>query len=372
MRLRLTRRAVTTVVAAVATGALATPAIGPDPPTLSAATSGDRELAQRVRDVLGGPDGYRGVAVALVDDGEIRFAGLGSSGASAHPTVDGNTRFEIGSITKALNGMLLADLVADGRVRLNQRVGDLVPGTELARTGDATLAELAGHRSGLPRLPRNPGLLARGVVANFTGGNPYRGVTPQDVLRWAGRAAPAGDAAPAYSNFGAAVLGHALAADQDVGYRELLAGRVLVPLGMNDTTVAVSRAELPEPRARGMSRSGRAQAPWLSEGFAPAGTGVWSTARDLARLAAAVLRGDAPGIAATTPRWEFTDGDRIGLGWITSEINGRTVTWHNGGTGGFRSFIGLDVEAGRGIVLLANTTAPVDRAGFELLTGEAP
>lgn len=372
MRRRLTRRAVTAVVAAVATGALATATIGPDPPSLSAATSGDRELAQQVRDVLGGPDGYRGVAVALVDDGGIRLAGLGTSGHPARHTVDGDTRFEIGSMTKALTGMLLADLVADGEVRLDQRVGDLVPGTRLGKTGDATLAELASHRSGLPRLPTDPEFLARSVVANFTGGNPYRGVTRQDVLGWAGRAAPSGGADPAYSNFGVAVLGHALVAHQGIGYRDLLAERILAPLGMTDTTVALTRAELPEPRARGTSRTGRAQAPWLSEGFAPAGTGSWSTAADLARLAAAVLRGDAPGVAAIEPRWEFTDGDRIGLGWITSEINGRTVTWHNGGTGGFRSFVGLDVEADRAVVLLANTSAPVDEAGFELLTGEAP
>lgn len=371
MRALLTRRTVTTTVASAVIGALTALLIGPNPPSLSGATSGDRELAQQVREVIGNPDGYRGVAVAVLDDGEVRFAGLGSAGPDGRPGVDADTRFEIGSITKALNGMLLADLAAAGQVRLDDRVGDLVPGTALEQTGDATLAELANHRSGLPRLPAQPGFLARSVIAPFTAGNPYHG-TEQDVLDWAASAAPAGASEPAYSNFGAAVLGSALAAHQGARYGDLLTERVLTPLAMADTTVAVDPATLPEPRASGVSQSGRAQAPWLSPGFTPAGIGVWSTTGDLARLAQGVLDGGAPGASAVETQWDHTKGDRIGLGWFTSKVNGRTVTWHNGGTGGFRSFIGLDTEADRAVVMLSNTTAEVDDAALELLTGEAP
>jgi len=362
---------VTKAVAAVVTGTLAALLIGPEPPRLSAATTGDRELATQVRAILGDPDGYRGVAVALLEDGEVRFAGLGSSGPDGMPVVDEDTRFEIGSITKALNGMLLADLAAAGEVRLDDRVGDLVPGTALAETGDATLAELAGHRSGLPRLPLQPEFIARSVAGLVTGGNPYHG-SGQDVLDWAASAAPTGGSDPAYSNFGAAVLGSALAAHHGARYGDLLTERVLAPAGMADTTVAIDPATLPEPRATGTTRSGQAQAPWLSPGFAPAGIGVWSTTGDLARLARQVLDGSAPGVTATEPRWNFTDDDRIGLGWITTEVNNRAITVHDGGTGGFRSFVGLDTEADRAVVMLSSTSAPIDAAALELLTGEAP
>lgn len=364
----LTRRVVTVLVAALV-GVLATAFAGPNPPTLSPATTGDRTLAQQVRAALGQADGYRGVAVGLVDHGTVRLAGLGAAAPGGTRGVDQHTRFEIGSIGKALTGMLLADLADAGVVRLDQRVGDLVPGTELARTGDATLAELASHRSGLPRLPYQPGILARAALATFTGGNPYRG-SERDVLDWAAEAHPRGGAAPSYSNFGASVLGCALAAHEGRRYPDLLTRRVLAPLGMRDTTVALGPAELPTPRAIGTSSSGREQASWLAPGFTPAGIGTWSTTGDLARLARRLLDGTAPGAAALRPRWEFTDGNRIGLAWITSEVDGHSITWHNGGTGGFRSFIGLDTEAGRAVVLLSNTTAPVDDAGFELLTGK--
>lgn len=371
MRAAVNLHTVATATAAVLIGALATLLVGPRPPSLSGATTGDRQVVERVQEVLGEADGLRGVAVAFVEDGQVRFAGLGQEGDGDTPAVDRDTRFEIGSTTKALNGMLLADLAAAGEVRLHQRVGDLVPGTPLEQTGDATLAELAGHRSGLARLPLRPAVLTGSITATFTGGNPYS-ATRSDVLDWAASAKPAGGGDPAYSNFGAAVLGGALASHQGTGYGDLLTDRILAPLAMTDTTVAADTASLPEPRATGGSRSGRDQAPWLSEGFAPAGIGVWSTTADMARLARAVLAGDAPGTSAIEPRWPFTGGDRIGLGWITSQVSGRTVTWHNGGTGGFRSFIGLDPAADRAVVLLSNTTAPIDDAALELLTGELP
>lgn len=369
MRLAVTRHTLAKAVIAVLIGVLATLLVGPRPPSLSGATTGDRQLAERARDVLGDPEGLRGVAVAFVEDGRVRFAGLGQVGAGDTSAVDRDTRFEIGSVTKALNGMLLADLAGAGEVRLDQRVGDLVAGTPLEQTGDATLAELAGHRSGLPRLPLRPAFLAGALTANLAGGNPYS-ATRSDVLGWAASAKPSGGDDPAYSNFGAAVLGGALAAHQDTSYGDLLTARILEPLAMTDTTVAADAASLPEPRATGGSPSGQDRAPWLSDGFAPAGTGVWSTTADLARLAQAVLGGEAPGAPAIKPRWPFTDGDRIGLGWITSQANGRTVTWHNGGTGGFRSFVGLDIAADRAVVVLSNTTSPIDDAALELLTGQ--
>jgi CubicO group peptidase (beta-lactamase class C family) len=112
--------------------------------------------------------------------------------------------------------------------------------------------------------------------------------------------------------------------------------------------------------------SGKATAPWISEGYAPAGVGVRSTARDLAVLLRATLEGTAPGADATRPRYD-ADGNRIGFGWLTSVRDGRELTWHNGATGGSRSFVGFDREHGRGVVLLSNTDQGVDVVGAGLV-----
>ena len=58
---------------------------------------------------------------------------------------------------------------------------------------------------------------------------------------------------------------------------------------------------------------------------------------------------------------------RIGAAWITLEHHDRAITWHNGGTGGFRSWLGLDRRAGTGVAVLSATSRSVDRHGFELL-----
>ena len=63
---------------------------------------------------------------------------------------------------------------------------------------------------------------------------------------------------------------------------------------------------------------------------------------------------------------------RIGAAWMTLEVKGRAITWHNGGTGGFRSWVGLDREAGTAVVISTATAASVDRQAFRLLRGTEP
>jgi CubicO group peptidase (beta-lactamase class C family) len=350
------------VLAAVLAAALLGAVVGPDPLRLDDPATGDAAFGRQVRDALG-DRGHRTVAAALVDGDRVTYAGFGGA--------DENTPFEIGSVTKVLTGMVLADLAADGVVRLDQPVGELAPGTPLAGE-KATLRDLSTHRSGLPRIPRSPAHFARGALGGFTGGDPYTG-TPADVLRTAGEAGAPGGAKPAYSNLGVATLGDALAVRTGEPYAALLTRRLLEPLGMSDTRVVTRTDALPAGRARGAAATnGKSRDPWIAEGYAPAGVGVWSTARDLALLARGVLAGTAPGVAAADPVADYRDGRRIGLGWLVSRIHDRTITWHNGATGGFTAYVGLDREAGRALVLLSASSEPVDDAGERLLTRDLP
>ena len=93
------------------------------------------------------------------------------------------------------------------------------------------------------------------------------------------------------------------------------------------------------PPCRGAAAPG-VQEPWTGEAIAPAG-GLRAPITDLARLVAALLDGSAPGLAALDPVADFSGPRvRIGAAWITLEHQGREITWHNGGTGGFRSWLG--------------------------------
>ena len=86
------------------------------------------------------------VAVAVVAGTDVRSGGFGA--------VDTDSVFQIGSVTKAFTGLLLADSATRGEVKLSDPGTDYLTG---AAPGKVTLVELATHTSGLSRLP--PGML---------------------------------------------------------------------------------------------------------------------------------------------------------------------------------------------------------------------
>lgn len=75
----------------------------------------------------------------------------------------------------------------------------------------------------------------------------------------------------------------------------------------------------------------------------------------------------APGVGALDPVAAFAGSTRIGAGWVTTTLRGREVTWHNGASGGFRSWVGLDRAASTGVAVLSAAAASVDGVGFRLL-----
>lgn len=352
-------------------------AVLPRPPRLSADTTGDPALGERARDLVDGATGRLGLAVAEVTPEGVRTAGLGHPGDTTSGPVTPDTPFEVGSVTKAMTGMLLADLAQDGVVDPEAPLDEVLEDTAFVDdgVGQATLAQLASHRSGLPRLPTGLRVLAWGAAGQLFGVDPYAwgDGSPGEVVDSAAAAStarPVGEFG--YSNLGGALLGQALARATDTAYPQLLDERVLTPLGMDDTTVVTDRSALPAGRADPHRPTGRPVDPWVDAGYAPAGVGVWSTADDLGRLVAAVLDGSAPGADAARPRFDAGEGDRIGYGWLTTSHGDRRITWHNGGTGGFRAWVGMDREAGHGVVVLSNTAVATERVGLGLLGVEGP
>ncbi len=300
-----------------------------------------------------------------------RFAGAVIAGGETTVVVSGvapESDFEIGSISKAITGLLYADACGRGEISPATPLGELLPLGNCAAAG-ASLGSLSRHASGLPRLaPATPGsasTLRRTVSLFLQGENPY-GESLAELLEQA-RAVRRLGTRPRYSNLGYELLGHAIAAGAGTGYRELVAARLCGPLALDSVYMPATPGELGPAALTGTSRRGRPRQPWTGEALAPAG-GIRASIQDLARLARALLDGTAPGMSALDPVAKFAGpAVRIGAAWLTLDAKGRRITWHNGGTGGFSSWIGLDREANAGVVLLSATAAPVDRPGFELL-----
>lgn len=281
-----------------------------------------------------------------------------------------DTLFEIGSITKVFTATLLADMAREGLVGLDDPVQHYLPdGVELAVRGrPITLADLATHTSGLPRLPK--GLLrlalreSKNPYANFSVGQLHAAVSAAKPRRAPG-------VRFRYSNFGAGLLGHVLALRAGQTYEELVTERICEPLGLTDTCISVPDAKLSR-LAQGHNRRGRPVPHWDLPALAGAGA-LRSTVTDLLAFLSAQL-GEAPPSLAEAIRLTHELRARkrklsIGLGWLSMPIRGQRfpVLWHDGGTGGFRSVAGFVRETETVVVVLSNSSRAVTTIGVKVL-----
>ena len=308
--------------------------------------------------------------VAGVTSAEGRVVvGYGRLSADDPTQPDGDTVFEIGSITKVLTSTLLADLVSHGELGLDTPVQSLLGDRARipARNGaEITLGHLATHSSGLPRLPDN--------FDPEDPANPYADYTVDDLYAFLsshelGR--DIGDAVE-YSNVGYGLLGHALAVGEGTDFETLIRERILEPLQMSDTAVELTPS-LRDRLATGHDGRLRPTANWDLAALAGAGA-LRSTVNDLLTFLEANLgRRESPlreamDFARMPRREEPALGMDIALGWIIAEEGGREFVWHNGATGGYASFIGFDPGAGEGVVILSNSAASVDNLAYRLFT----
>ncbi|MFZ3453514.1 serine hydrolase domain-containing protein [Arthrobacter sp. 7Tela_A1] len=334
-------------------------AAAPWPPKLSGSVTGDTALAERVRPLLTAPANQ--VSVAWIDGDNVRYAGFGA---------DEHTEYEIGSVSKTFTASLLADAVERGEVTLETTVADVL-GEDLtdpdAEIGTVTLAELASHRSGLPRLATGPDALPSLLAGQLLNRDPYT-ATPEQILAQAQSVGLADRGTVNYSNLGYAFLGQLLALSAGQSWEELLQERLLDPLQLEATHAPVTAENLHDGAPTGRSAAGRPEDAWTLSGSAPAG-GIRSTAANLAVYAQAQLDGTAPGAEALEPHWDGDGGSRYGLAWVTEERGDREITWHNGQTGGFWSMVALDRDNDRAVVMLSNVAAGQEEAAFELLAG---
>jgi len=274
------------------------------------------------------------VAAACVDE-----AGTRVRVSPATTPADG--RMEIGSITKTMTATLLALLVADGALRLDDEVGRFL--TAGANDG-ITLRQLATHTSGLPRIPPNFDLRQADPV------NPFAGFTAEFVEKGLREAVITGHR-HLYSNFGYQLLGLVLERATGQEYPVLLAERLLHPLGMTHSGAGGLGA--------GTLLSGhfRDREVGHRDHPVPGPGGVSATIGDLARYAQACLRPPRTPLgvaitAAQAPQVRIGPSREQGLAWVVIDGNRRG---HGGGTTGFTSLLIVDPSLGRAVALMASS-----------------
>jgi D-alanyl-D-alanine-carboxypeptidase/D-alanyl-D-alanine-endopeptidase len=235
-----------------------------------------------------------GVAVAITWQGERWMFGRGRLRASEAAHVDADTIFEIGSVTKVFTATLLADMVEQGLVGLDDPVQRHLPDEVSVpiRGRPITLCDLATQTSGLPRLP--PGLFRRSLRRRH---DPYARFRERDLLAALAktRLEQAPGARLRYSNFGFGLLGYVLACRAETSYGELVRDRICAPLGLADTGLEIAD-DANERFADGHNRRRRGVPHWHLGALAGAG-GLRSTVNDLLRFIELQLTAPATRVA---------------------------------------------------------------------------
>ncbi len=311
-------------------------------------------LAQATADALDLPS----LVLAVSLDGERWIATAGAVD-SLGTAPDARTLYEIGSITKVVTALALADAVGRGEVTLDTPVRDLLPEGAMAEqheSGPVRLWHLSTHTSGLPRIP-----MEMAFVPGFDMNDPYALYDVEALYETlsTARAETAPGETVAYSNLAVGLLGHALSRRAGMTYAGLVTARVLAPLGMADTFAEVPaehRGRLATPH----DGAGAPTAPWtMTDAMAGAGV-LRSTAADLLTLGEAALNPPvalADAFALTLePRVDAGNRQQVGLGWFLQPAGGggRVAAFHSGGTGGFRSTLFVVPDAGLVVMALTN------------------
>ena len=309
-----------------------------------------------------------GLVIGVVRNGETAVAGFGEIADSSGRKPDGDTLLRIGSNTKAFTGAVLASLVADGTVKLTDRLQDRL-GWDVAipeRDGKAIrLIDLATHSSGLPREVERPPASAD---------DPFGTVTREACIA-ALKADPllfAPGTGVLYSNFAFDPLAQALAHAAGKPYAQLLAERVLQPMGMKDTVFDLRDGDAARVM-HGHDFDGSAMTLAPTPPMIMGAGGLYSTTNDMLRWLAwhldRLATKDAEMRLIDHAAWLQRDGldpvfaldeagemDAMGLGWVVLAPQGNRplILQKAGGLQGTFSYTAFAPTRGVGVFVAIN------------------
>ncbi|KRA48729.1 serine hydrolase [Pseudoxanthomonas sp. Root630] len=312
----------------------------------------DQALAGVVQQRLQGDRTEACMAVAVVEAGTVART-YQCADAKDASRIGPDTAFEIGSVSKTMTAALLADLIAQGKGSLDDPLSAWLPaGTKLPeyQGKPILLRHVVTHTSGLPALPSRMG--APDMA------DPYAKLDETALL------ASLGDvtltAAPGtkfeYSNFASMVLSYAVARRAGTDMETLLKQRLFAPLGMQHAYVNAAPAGV--RAAVGHTPNARATSAWHFQTNLAGVGGVRATLDDMVRYVQGQLGTETTSISAALQRSQqkVSDAPPMAMNWMLMPVGGRTVHVHEGGTGGFSSFVSFDKDKQRGVVILSDTT----------------
>jgi serine-type D-Ala-D-Ala carboxypeptidase/endopeptidase len=317
-------------------------------------------------------------AVAVIDR-EVATA-IVCADVKTQRTITEHTAFEIGSISKTMNGALLSLLMADGKLKLDDPLDQFIQVPVPSFEGKKiTLRHLVSHTSGLPALPSR--------FAPKNQANPYADLTENLLLESLAdvRLSVAPGSGSSYSNWGAMLLSYVLSKVADKNYESLLGERLFKPLGMQSAFITIPAGTIgTSALAQGHLQSGIATSRWdFPLNLAGVG-GVRANLNDMVRYLQGQMKAAAGKettdlalmAALKAAHAPVIEGSESAMGWMRAKLNDRIILAHEGGTGGFSSFAAFDESGNKGVVILSDTSfsniGGLSSLGAHLLDSSVP
>lgn len=309
-----------------------------------------------IRDYIN-DSGAIGAAVGLIDRGEVSFFTYGKKSVHEDDPITTDTIFEIGSITKVFTTLALMEMVSKRIIQLDEPIQSYLPDIKVPEINGKkiTVRHLATHTSGLPSLPdnfnpKNPS----NPYLDYTIGNLYNFLNHHSLRKIPGEQFE-------YSNIGMGLLGHVLSLKAGQSYDEIIRNVICNKLGMN-TTLTTIMAEMQNDFAKGHNLKQVVEY-WNFPTLAGAGA-LRSNIKDMTQFLAinmGLSDTSVTDLAKQCHQEQYTlpaptIGVGVGLGWMITHQNDNQIIWHNGGTAGFRTYLGFNPKTQKGIVILSNSS----------------
>ena len=308
-----------------------------------------------------------GLSVGIIQNGVTIFYHYGETNKESKKTPNNATIYEIGSISKTFTGLLLAKAIEDKKIKLDDDIRKYLPAlcNKLGYNNTPiTINHLVTHTSRIPRVPEN---LEQQL--SYDSLNPYKNYTKELVYQYLSTLQL--DTIPGviqeYSNTGMALLGIILEKVYNQSYESLIATYITIPLKMNNTLLNVLKLQKIN-FATGYDSKGLETPHWDLNDFAGAG-GIKSTISDMTLFLNENLNETISYVRKShTTLFKNTNKQATAFAWHKEPTkNGNTMIWHNGGTAGFTSFIGIIPNKKCGIVVLSNSGNGVDEIALDIL-----
>lgn len=331
------------------------------------------ELVERERQRFGIP----GVAVGVLHGDEQEVAGFGVTSATNPLEVDGDTLFQIGSISKTFAAAAVMRLVEMDRLDLDQPVRRYAPELRLA---DAAVAEQVTMRN---LLSHTGGWVGDYFESFGRGDEALALILPQ--LERLPQQTDLGELF-SYSNAGFYIVGRAIEVASGEVFESALRRLVLDPLGL-DRTFLFPEEVMPHRFAVGHDPAGAVAEPWALPRTATVVGGLVSTVHELFRYARAYwtpgdllsaasleeMRSPIRPIGKPPGNGYPLFGDSVGLSWFAFSFDGHGFITHSGGTNGQVTRLLIAPEDRFALVVLTNHPdglAVADQVQAEVLRSE--